>query len=248
MRLNDGLIVVWMNVANRFDEELHAWYETEHVPEIASLPGINSVRRCIDPAHPLRYMAMFECVNENVENGPAFKHMIDNATPWTRRIRTLFGEQRRRGNYRKIQDRCSTETGAMATAAWLVVQKNTDPQEAGPTADALTDCIRYRAFVQAPPVEVFRPELTYMQIYDFASVEAADAARQRFALTMDASISLRHPVGVPAMVSDSEFSRRQEIWDATEIARRMAKGFTVPFAATTEPAVQFTMPEKKVAA
>ena len=187
MATNDGLIVVWMNVDEGFDEELHAWYETEHVPEIASLPGINSVQRCIDPAHPLRYMAMFECANENVESGTAFRFMIDNPTPWTRRVRTLFGEQRRRGNYRKFKDRSIETDDKTPPVAWLVVQSNSDPREGDPTYPGLTDYIRYRAFIQFPPAEVFRPEMPYLRIYDFASIESATAARQTFTSITDVS-------------------------------------------------------------
>ena len=63
-------------------------------------------------------MAMFECADDSVEGGTAFTRMIDNATPWTRRIRTLFGEQRLRGNYRKLHgEGGSTSCGGTAGRA-----------------------------------------------------------------------------------------------------------------------------------
>ena len=57
---SDGLIVVWMNVAQQHDGELNAWYEGEHVAEIAGLPGVHAVRRYLNLAHSC---GIWRCLN-----------------------------------------------------------------------------------------------------------------------------------------------------------------------------------------
>jgi len=193
----DGLIVVWMNVAAQHDEELNDWYEGEHVVEVAGIDRVRSVQRFFDASHPLRFMAMFECADEFVETEAGFKGMVDNATPWTRRIRKLFGEERRRGNYRRIR----VEGDARAPAALLVVQSQDTPAEnAFETARPL-GCLRYRAFAQMPPANSFRPENRCLEVYDFGSIAAAAAARSQLVIDARADVSVRTSIGTPKFAS-----------------------------------------------
>ena len=193
----DGLIVVWMNVASKHDDELNDWYEGEHVAEVAAIDGVSSVRRFIDPSHDLRYMAMFECTDEGVETGPGFRSMVNNATPWTRRIRKLFGEQRRRGNYRRLVAQGDTND----PAALLVVQSSEAPEKNAFELARPLECVRYRSFVQKPPENSFRPEHAYLEVYDFPSAELASKARARLAFNAGADISVRTSIGTPKTAS-----------------------------------------------
>ncbi len=197
MKACDGLIIVWMNVASQYDDELHDWYEGEHVAEVAAIDGVHSVRRFIDPSHALRYMAMFECADETVEPGPGFQAMVGNATPWTQRIRKLFGEQRRRGNYRLLTSQGSESAGE----ALLVVQSGRVPTKDAAERAGQTGCTRYRSYVQMPPANSFRPEHKYLEIYDFPSAAAAEAARPHLDIDADADLSVRIGIGTPAIAS-----------------------------------------------
>lgn len=225
MNNRDGLIIVWMDVAKQHDEELHDWYETEHVPEVAALRGVHSVHRAVDPTHPLRYMAMFECQDDGVEHGPDFQHMVRNPTPWTQRIRTLFGDKRLRGNYAKRAEQVfspSVDNGP--AGAWLVVQSDQDPRETRSLAVGPTGCRRYRAYVQCPPDEPFRPSPCFLELFDFGDVAQAEAARLQLDVSATADVSVRHAVGTPILVADDEFARRlQGASRAMEPAREMPK-------------------------
>lgn len=193
MEAYDGLIVVWMNVASQHDDEVNDWYEGEHVAEVAGIDRVYSVQRFFDASHSLRFMAMFECADELVETDAGFQGMVGNATPWTQRIRKLFGEQRRRGNYRSLL----VEGDARAPQALLVVQSQDAPTERAFKRAQPLGCLRYRAFVQMPPENSFRPENKYLEVYDFGSVEAADAARAQLAFNTGADISVRRSIGTP---------------------------------------------------
>lgn len=195
----NGLIIVWMNVASRYDEELHDWYETEHVGEVAGLVGVHNVQRFYDQSHPLRYMAAFECVDEHVETGPAFQAMVGNATPWTQRIRKLFGEQRLRGNYRKLVDQGEIKPHCVR----LVVHSQTEPT--GPITDTVEENIlRYRAFSLMPSENLFSPKFKYLEIYDVSTVSAAQDLRSRMSENEHSDISIRTPIGSPKFNTSRE--------------------------------------------
>lgn len=198
MEACDGLIVVWMNVASRHDEELNDWYEGEHVAEVAGIDGVTSVQRFFDGSHDLRFMAMFECADETVEPGSGFQSMVDHATPWTQRIRRLFGEQRRRGNYRRIK----VDGDAKAPAALLVVQSDNGPAEDAFAKLQPFGCQRYRAFVQMPPANSFRPRHKYLELYDFPSLEVASEARSKLDVANEADVSVRTSIGTPKFASN----------------------------------------------
>ena len=194
--MNSGaVIIVWMNVDERNDEELHAWYETEHVPEAIGLAGVSAVRRFRDDAHALRYMVMFECQDENVETG-SFAGMVKHATPWTRRIRTLFGERRLRGNYRKV-----IETGRESDPGAVLVAHLVEPprdDERHEVVGRIAGCTRRRVYQQCPPPEPFRPRQGWLEVLDFQSENEAKAAIHGLRFPADSEISLRRAVGTPA--------------------------------------------------
>ncbi len=192
MKTGNGLIVVWMNVASQHDEELHDWYEGEHVAEVAAIDGVLSVRRFFDPKHPLRYMAMFECVDETVEPGPGFQGMVDAATPWTQRIRKLFGDHRRRGNYRLLD-----AEGDAADAALVVVQSDIAPGKGIFARVRDLGVVSYRSYVQMPPENSFRPESRFLEIFSFSSESAAEAALPQLGIDPDADVSVRTSIGTP---------------------------------------------------
>ncbi|GLT11288.1 hypothetical protein GCM10007928_35200 [Sulfitobacter porphyrae] len=195
MKTGDGLIVVWMNVDPRHDEELHDWYEGEHVAEVAAIDGVLSVRRFYDPSHALRYMAMFECVDETIEPGAGFQKMVENATPWTMRIRKLFGEERRRGNYRLLHAEGNTGEGA----ALLVVQSDITPEDGAFDSARPHGCLSYRAYVQMPPENAFRPEHQHLEIYEFDDKDAADSWRLSLGAGGETDLSVRTRTGTPVI-------------------------------------------------
>jgi hypothetical protein len=190
-----GVIIVWMNVDERHDEELHAWYETEHVPEATGLVGVSTIRRFRDDGHALRYMVMFECADEHVETG-AFAEMVKHATPWTRRIRTLFGERRLRGNYRKSLD-AGQETDPAAVVVAFLAEPPRDDERQNAVGN-IAGCTRRRVYQQCPPPEPFRPKAGWLEILDFQSEQEAAAALPALCYPAKAELSVRRAIGTPA--------------------------------------------------
>ena len=99
-----GLITVWLNVQPEHEAEFNDWYNLEHLRQCVDLPGFVSARRYQVDDAPLRFLAWYETVDESVEIGPDFQGIVEKPTPWSQRVRTLYGDQRERMNFRLMRD------------------------------------------------------------------------------------------------------------------------------------------------
>jgi hypothetical protein len=99
-----ALITVWLNVEPAHDEEFNAWYDLEHLRQVAALPGFARARRYRVDDAPLKYLAWYETADETVEAAADFQHIVNNPTPWSQRMRRLYGDNRERMNFRLMRD------------------------------------------------------------------------------------------------------------------------------------------------
>ncbi len=99
-----GLITVWLNVPPEHEAELNGWYAEEHLAEVVSLPGFVRARRYSVDDAPLKYLAWYETVDENVESAAGFQRVVGDPTPRSRRMRTLYGENRERMTFKLMRD------------------------------------------------------------------------------------------------------------------------------------------------
>jgi hypothetical protein len=99
-----GLIAVWLDVAADRQEEFNDWYNLEHLAQVVALRGFVNGRRYRCNEAPLRYLAWYDTVDETVEPGPEFQRLVAEPTPWSRRMRRLYGERRERFNFRLMRD------------------------------------------------------------------------------------------------------------------------------------------------
>ena len=99
-----GLITVWLHVPPEREEEFNAWYDLEHINQIVALPGFVSGRRyTVEDAKP-KYLAWYDAVDEKVEPGPHFQQVVAHPTPWSLRVRSFYGNDRERFNFRLMRD------------------------------------------------------------------------------------------------------------------------------------------------
>ena len=57
-----GLIAVWLHVPPHREEEFHAWYELEHIPQVVGLEGFVSGRRYYCDLHGFELGALAQSV------------------------------------------------------------------------------------------------------------------------------------------------------------------------------------------
>ena len=122
----DGLITVWLDVGPEHEEEFNDWYDLEHLRQVVDLPGFVRARRYRVDDAPLRYLAWYETRDEKVESGAAFQGLVEKPTPWSQRMRKLYGEKRERMNFRLMRDVGATND---TNSAWLYIVHTDIPDD-----------------------------------------------------------------------------------------------------------------------
>jgi hypothetical protein len=77
-----------MNVAPEHEADFNDWYNQEHLPALAGVPGVLCARRYRGSGATQRYCAMYHFANLDVSNSAAWKTAAN--TPWTERMRPHF--------------------------------------------------------------------------------------------------------------------------------------------------------------
>ncbi len=85
-----GLLVASMNIDPAAEDEFNEWYNTEHLPFLAAVPGVIAARRfrSEDPACERKYLALYNLESADVAKSDAWQKAA--ATPWTGRMRRYF--------------------------------------------------------------------------------------------------------------------------------------------------------------
>lgn len=73
-----------MNVAPAADAEFNAWYDEEHLPRLAGLPGVLSARRFTSPGAGHKYVATYHLTSPEVCESAAWRETA--ATPWAQKM------------------------------------------------------------------------------------------------------------------------------------------------------------------
>lgn len=85
--MNKGLLLVLVDPAPMLEEELNAWYDTEHLPERAAIDGIETARRFVSIGDGPRYLAIYDLASLDVLDGAAYRAVSgEKFSPWTRRV------------------------------------------------------------------------------------------------------------------------------------------------------------------
>ncbi len=82
----NAIVLGFMKVAAEAEDEFADWYETEHMPGLAALPGVLSAARyrAIDGDGPA-YLALYRLEELTVSQSPQW--MAAARTPWSARMR-----------------------------------------------------------------------------------------------------------------------------------------------------------------
>jgi hypothetical protein len=88
-----GLLLNAMNVAPEVEAEFNEWYNSEHIPALAAVPGVLCARRFRAPSANRRYVALYHLATPDVQAGAAWKSAADS--DWTRKLRPHFRDHLR---------------------------------------------------------------------------------------------------------------------------------------------------------
>ncbi len=89
-----GLLLNAMNVAPDGEADFNAWYDREHIPALAAVPGTLAARRYLaatdgDGSH--KYVAIYHLESPDVTKTEAWAKAVD--TPWSARARPHFQDR-----------------------------------------------------------------------------------------------------------------------------------------------------------
>ena len=79
-----GLMMVWCEVPADVEEEFNQWYNTEHLQELLSVPGVLNAARYEATSSGPKHLAMYELESADVINTDAFKNRPP--TPWGQKV------------------------------------------------------------------------------------------------------------------------------------------------------------------
>ena len=88
-----ALLVNAMSVAPEHEHEFNEWYNTEHIPALAAVPGTLCARRYRGSGAAQRYVAVYHLASPDVPDSAAWKNAAN--TPWTERMRPYFRDHLR---------------------------------------------------------------------------------------------------------------------------------------------------------
>ncbi|OGA44909.1 MAG: hypothetical protein A3G24_19565 [Betaproteobacteria bacterium RIFCSPLOWO2_12_FULL_62_13] len=112
MAKRKGFLLVTMEPPPVLEEEFNDWYDTEHIPERARIPGFESARRFVCISGWPKYLAFYDLEESGVLDSDAYRAVSwGGFSPWTKRILTKV-----RGQYRASGDQVypgSALTGEM---------------------------------------------------------------------------------------------------------------------------------------
>jgi hypothetical protein len=88
-----GLLVNAMNVDADREAEFNEWYDHEHIPDLAAVPGVLTARRFRDPKGTHRYLALYHLRQPEVAMDQMWKDAASSS--WTERLRPHFRDHLR---------------------------------------------------------------------------------------------------------------------------------------------------------
>lgn len=86
-----GMLLNAMDVAPEGEDEFNAWYDQEHIPALAAVPGTIAARRFRAAAGRTsthQYVAIYHLESPEVTRSAAWRDAVE--TPWTQQVRPYF--------------------------------------------------------------------------------------------------------------------------------------------------------------
>jgi hypothetical protein len=88
-----GLLLNAMNVVPDFDAEFNEWYDKEHIPALAAVPGVLSARRFRGTSGNRKYVALYHLDSPEVQESDEWKKARES--DWTDRLKPHFRDHLR---------------------------------------------------------------------------------------------------------------------------------------------------------
>jgi hypothetical protein len=88
-----GLLLNAMNIAPEFEAEFNEWYDKEHIPALAAVPGVLCARRFRGTSGDRKYVALYHLAAPAVVESAEWKQA--RQSDWTSRLQPRFRDHLR---------------------------------------------------------------------------------------------------------------------------------------------------------
>jgi hypothetical protein len=88
-----GLLLNAMNIAPELEGEFNDWYDKEHIPALAAVPGVLAARRFRGTSGNRRYVALYHLATPDVVESAEWKQA--RQSDWTSRLQPHFRDHLR---------------------------------------------------------------------------------------------------------------------------------------------------------
>jgi hypothetical protein len=88
-----GLLVNAMNIAPELEAEFNEWYDKEHIPALAAVPGVLCARRFRGQSGNRKYVALYHLASPEVVESAEWKRA--RQSDWTSRLQPHFRDHLR---------------------------------------------------------------------------------------------------------------------------------------------------------
>lgn len=87
------LYLVHTDIPDEVVDEYNAWYDSEHLPRLVTVPGVLRARRYVAVEGGPKYLTAYQLTDPDAFESPA--GLQARKTPWTAKMRSLFQNTRR---------------------------------------------------------------------------------------------------------------------------------------------------------
>jgi hypothetical protein len=183
-----GIFLVYTDIDPRYEEEFNAWYNTEHLPDLLSLPGFLDGARYVAEKGGPKYLAVYELTSAEALMSAEFQKTRANPTPWSRRVSpTAIGKNVARILGQQIFP-AGVELPERGMAPALQIGRMSVPETADQEWNAWYNGEYVPGYRQVPGViyarryRVVEGDTRYTTVYEFEHAKVSESAewnRQR---------------------------------------------------------------------
>ena len=176
-----AIFLVYADLADsKYEEEFNAWYDTEHLPQLLSLPGFLDAARYVAVKGGPKYLAVYELESTDALQRPEFLNR--RRPPWDARMSpTVIGKNLTRIVGQQIFP-SSVEKADRGMAPVLQIGRMSVPESVDAEWNAWYNGEYIPGYLKVPGViysrrfRVVEGEVRYTTVYEFENEQVPESA------------------------------------------------------------------------
>jgi hypothetical protein len=177
-----SIFLVYADIDPKYEEEFNAWYDTEHLADLLSLPGFLDAARYVAEKGGPKYLAAYELSSAEALKSAEFQKFRANPSPWSRRISpSVIGKNTTRIVGEQIFP-AAVEQPERGMAAALQIGRMSVPEEMDSVWNDWYNTAYIPGYRQVPGVlyarryRVVEGTTRYATVYEFAHPQVSESA------------------------------------------------------------------------